>query len=51
MEKCPHLHLGVVAMENRAFGASSTKGANFTYFLQSNGISAFMGYLMPKPFL
>ena len=42
MELRPPLHLGVVAVEKEAFGSSSTKVANFTYFFtvanfQNNG--------------
>ena len=33
MELCPPLHLGVVAIEKGAFGSTSTKVANFTYFV------------------
>ena len=49
------LHLGVVAIEKGAFGSPSTMVANFTLNFTYiglvslfNGISPFVGYLLPK---
>ena len=43
----PTLHIGVVAIEKGAFGLPSTK----VWFVWFYGISTFVGYFTPNPFL